>query len=346
MADFLTEIRQQPQALLNTLEHAFDLAADMEFLKVWRPAETVIFAGMGSSYFAPLAAVNLLSSLGHRSIALDASELLHYNLGLVRRSDLPLLISQSGESIETVKLAPHLRQRVDYLAALTNETGSSLAAAADFVLPTMAGREEMTSSKTYVSTLALLFVLAYLKEGDLPADVRRRLLEVPSRLAEWIERVDGISERAIDWLGRTDHLEIIARGSSLATARQGALVLKEASGTLSEAMAGGEFRHGPMEAVRQGFKAVILAPATPSYGLNADMARDMAAFGAGVLFVTSTGRGIKEDGIFNIEIEEDDPYLFTLFDIQVIDFLAIGLAGSRGYIPGTFNRGAKVTTRE
>ncbi|MDD3925913.1 MAG: SIS domain-containing protein [bacterium] len=346
MSDFLHEIREQPAAVKATLDYLLSGGIDDAFIRDWRSAETVIFTGMGSSCFAPLTAMNLMAAYERRAFVLDASELLHYNMGIIRSGDLPVLISQSGESVETVKLLDLMREKTGRIVSLTNTGDSTLAAGSDHLLLTRAGNEEMTSSKTYVSTIMLLLLIVHIGNGDLPETVRKAVYDIPGKLDEIINSSQETARRILDYMGMPQHLELISRGPSMATARQGALVLKEASGTLTEAMNGGEFRHGPMEAVNSDFKAVIFAPSGPSYALNAGMAEDIAGFGGKVAFVTSSGKALNDKRIMNIEIPEDDPYLFTMLDIQVIDFLAMEIAREKGFKAGSFTHGAKVTTKE
>src|ERR1041385_132890 len=160
MGYFLDEVRDQGKALRNAAEKYRDegghLIRDAARLAGGRP---VLFAGMGSSWAAALAAEAYLVRAGMTAFAVDASEALYRWLPVLnaKPAPLPVLVSQSGESREVVAIAARLS--TPYLA-VTNSPGSSLARKAAAVLPLHAGEEKGVTNKTFTNTVAILGLLA------------------------------------------------------------------------------------------------------------------------------------------------------------------------------------------
>ena len=162
MNKFLNEIFDQPRALENTLDYYLTGEGQEsleKLLSVWKKGsfKQVLFTGMGSSFFAPYTATCQLSDSGIPSLSLNAGELLHYHLPLISPEVLLTCISQSGESFEVVKIIEKLNKKITYIG-ISNEEKSTLALNSPIKLLTRAGREEMTSTKTYVSTLLVLSI--------------------------------------------------------------------------------------------------------------------------------------------------------------------------------------------
>ncbi len=169
MNKFLVEILEQPQALDKTLKYYLGEEGRLLLEKAKNTIDTkqfeqIIFTGMGSSYFTSYAASNLFESLGINSFVVNASELLHYNNTLLKKKTLLICFSQSGESYEVKQLLNELSDSV-FCLGITNENRSTLAEKADLTLICKAGKEEMTSTKTYVSTTLVSFILGWYLVG-------------------------------------------------------------------------------------------------------------------------------------------------------------------------------------
>ncbi len=256
---FIDEMKEQPAALERLVSRgrrsiqraARDLqAAD-------RP---ILLLGMGSSYFAGLYGGWLLNRAGVAAMALEASMVLHDHAALLHASSRIVLISQSGESSEVVGLAEAVEP--GRVIVITNDPASTLARHyPSNVLLLEAGKEEATTSKTYTNTLALLAMLAGVDA--------ERLASVPETLQLLLEGTEQFPPAP-------QELTLIARGPSLTSALQGALILREGAAVTATGFSGGGFRHGPMQWAENRDVLFFLGH-NPYRGLQSKLAEELAS---------------------------------------------------------------------
>jgi len=350
MNNFLKEIYEQPAALEKTVNYYMNgegAAKLSELESKWKSGKfrSVLFTGMGSSYFAPHTAMCLLSSYGIRSQVVNSGELLHYHRRLVTEDILFTAISQSGESFEIVKLLEKLNLP-DSCIGITNEEESTLAQRAGLTLLSRAGKEDMTSTKTYISTLMVLHIFSLVLAGEWNEQNRSAIHRVVSAVDSMIKESDRLLPGATELLGRPEFVQVIGRGPSYSTVKQGALMFMEAARNPSAGIYGGEFRHGPMEMVKEGFRAVIFAPDGATCEQGFKMAADIAGFGGKVLLITNKNGELPAKGIQRILIPFYDEFLFPIPAIIPLQFIVNKWATGEGNEPGNFTRGAKVTITE
>jgi glucosamine--fructose-6-phosphate aminotransferase (isomerizing) len=350
MNKFLKEIFEQPQVLEDTLNYYLQGDGRTELDKVssiWKKGKfkEVIFTGMGSSFFAPHTAQCFLSKYGIASKIINAGELLHYHLPILRDSSLITCISQSGESYEIVKILEKIPAG-QTCVGITNEESSTLAQKSGLTLLSRAGREEMTSSKSYVSTLMVLSVFTHVltkswNPGSMPElnssiEAVRKLID---NKEEWLAP-------AMNVLGHPPFVQIIGRGPSYSSVLQGALMIMEAARNPAAGIYGGEFRHGPMEMANKKFRAIILAPLGATYNQGLKLAEDITRFGGKVVLITNSLAAFSNHDIYPIRIPCGDEFLFPIPAIVPLQFIVNQWAVDEGHEPGNFTMGAKVTTSE
>jgi len=352
MNKFLDEIFEQPAALKNTLDYYCKGEGAHLLEKVsrmWQKGNfsQVLFTGMGSSFFAPHSASCFLSDNGIRSFTHNAGELLHYHLQLLKEDVMLTCISQSGESFEVVKLMDKINPGVKFIG-ITNEENSTLARKAGIALLSRAGKELMTSTKTYVSTLLVLNIYCRVLAGKwAPAQ----------KSVEELNAVVGASEFLIalnqDWLadamkmlGYPPFVQVVGRGPAYSSVLQGALMFMEAVRNPASGLYGGEFRHGPMEMSKKGFRAIILAPIGVTYNQGIRLANDLAESGGKVILITNSQKAFSNKNIFSVRVPVQDEFLFPIAAIIPIQFIVNQWAADKGITPGQFSVGAKVTTTE
>lgn len=353
MTKFLLEILEQPVALRSTAayyEQAEGIAALDRIAAALRNAPLVVATGMGSSFFLAGAFATMMAQNGIPATALNAGELLHYGLDGIREDTLIVAISQSGESYETVNVVRTLNGRGLRFttATITNEPDSYLGHTADILLPTVAGREEKTSTKTFITAYQVISMIAGKLRGAAPAS---GVWEAMARSVEKsLNQRDKTLPAMLRSLGSAGYLQLIARGTTMAAASQSALMAMEASHTPSQAMPGGEFRHGPLEMVQPGFVSIILAHSgAPTFGQLEKLSNDILAFGGRVLLITD-----REDALAPREgltiVAVDAPADADFFAIPSIIPVQLAIEAwareEKGIIPGEFTHGAKVTAVE
>ncbi len=350
MNRFLKEIHEQPEALRNTLSSIMDkqtmhildkLLSTMDTNRI----EKIVFTGMGSSYFVSYAAALLLNTSGRFAVAVNASELLHYGYPVIDKKTLLVYISQSGESYEIKKLLE--KRDPDVLCAgITNEKYSTLGRKSGIVLPVKAGLEEMTSTKTYITTLLASYILAWKIAGVRNDDITNRLKDLPAQFEQGLKDLPDTVEKALDFMGDLTALPVIARGPAYCTAGQGALMFKEADKVPAFNILGGEFRHGPMEMVQPGVKTILLAPSGKTFDQSLKMAEDIAGFGGRVLLITDVELKPTDENIFTIRVAGGNEFIFSITAILPLQLMVDAYAKRKGFEAGSFSRGAKVTLIE
>ena len=347
---FLGEICGQPAALRRAASRFPEDLAGLEAIHDRaRLARTIVFTGMGSSYDACYPAVNDLAGRGVPALLVDSAELLHFRRAILGPETLLVIVSQSGESAEIVKLAKEIerQKRRPFLVSITNGTGNDLARAADVRLDTTAGPESGPSTVTFSAAMATLSGLARLLAGDGVATAvdRTRTAVEGTALAQerLLEDPEATAERLRTWHAGRSVTVALGRGPARAAAEMSALLLKEC-GVMAESIESGAFRHGPLELAGPDMAAIVFATEPETRRLDLGLADDLVEAGSGVLVVTPDGEAPK--GAEASATGYLDRALMSAAAIVPVQLLAWGLARAAGRSPGVYTRATKVTTRE
>ncbi|HAH88492.1 MAG TPA: hypothetical protein DCL60_14090 [Armatimonadetes bacterium] len=346
---FLGEVAEQSRRLRNLVEF-YRTEEGTELL--WKATHlfthhthSIIFAGMGSSEFAPVVVRDYLAyNLGVPVVLWEAGELLHYGMNCIRDDDLIIAISQSGESIETRKVVDILRDHLGVIS-ITNDPESKIARYSRLDLQILAGAEASISSKTYTNSLGLLLILSRAVTALDAEPLYRSLLEIADGMESFrADRLDEI-EDAAKFMHAADAVHFISRGPAMAAARQAALTFGTGARIFTCAVPGGSVRHGLMGSMGAGHYAIIFAPDGPGGDLLRKLAVDLAVLGSKVVLFTSE-ETVKDHNLCTIRITPGDPELFPLACAMPLELLFETLARDKGLVAGVFIRGEKVTTKE
>lgn len=347
---FLADIRDQPRAIL-AARAGVDAARTLKIAALCSAIADgrirhVLLTGMGGSLHSAYGSAQRLATALPVPVSLwDTSELIQQAPGLVRSDTLVIAISQSGESIELQRLT-QFPVRPFAVISITNGPENTVSAWADCAVATNAGPEDAVSTKTYLAGLVALHavecILMQRSEG-LGAAVAALAQNVAASLA----RSEQLAPEVLAFLGHENPLTFIGRGASFGSAAMAALMTAEAAKLTSVAMTGGQFRHGPLELVREGFRAVIFLGDGAGRDLNAVTARDIARFGGRCLVVAADPpAGLGRPGIEVLEIPDAPAALLPALEIIPLQFLMVPLALARGFEAAHFLNGAKVTLLE
>ncbi len=351
--DMLREIYEQPEALARTLDLYLGLAGKTlkpemaTLLAGWsNPAGEILIAASGSSRHSGLYAEILLEDLC--GLAVDVEYASEYSCrgGQDLRHPSVLVLSQSGETSDTLAALEEARLRGQKTLAITNHVDSTMAHLADVSMPLAAGVEKaIPATKSFTCQLAVLFVLA-LYEGARLGRMDRAAL---TGHIEELAAVGGKIEKALDgW--RTQMAELatkytsaatflyLGRGIHYAIAREGALKLKEASYVHAEGYPVGELKHGPNALVSDSVPLVVLA--TVDRGLEASVMRyektlqllaDMKAQGAKVIALANEGdarvAGLVTDCV---SVPVASEYLLPILEVVPLQLFAYFMALEHG----------------
>ncbi len=350
MNKFLQEIEEQPQALKETLycytEGKGKKTLD-QVVALWQSGkyDKIIFTGMGSSYFISYAATCLLNGSEIKSFAINAGELLHYQFPLLDQSTLLVCISQSGESYEIVKILEKLSPEVT-VVAICNEADSTLAKKAQVSLLSKAGKEEMTSTKTFISTYLVTYLLSLAFTAKFNDSSVAEIEATIQAVTGLLDNCDQWLTGAVKTIAHAPFVQLVGRGPVFASVQQSALMLMEATRNPASALLGGEFRHGPMEMIKSGSRVVVFAPSGTTYDQSISATRDVLKFGGNVLLITDQVPAIKDDNLFPILIPHTNESLFAITSIIPMQLIVNQWSIEEENMPGDFTRGAKVTSIE
>ncbi|HEY3080901.1 MAG TPA: SIS domain-containing protein [Chloroflexota bacterium] len=342
---FLRDVSEQPKAIEDTLAALTGDAALLGRLAQLRQrGGTMVLTGMGSSLAALYPTHLRLLAAGLPVVLIEAGELLHYAADRLGGQTI-VMVSQSGESVEIVRLLERIGGRATVLG-VTNEPDSTLARQAEITLLLRAGTEGIVATKTYVATLAALSVFVGALTGALEAELARSR-RAAAALRDLIGRREAITRTLVETFGsRPRQLWTIARGPSMASAQAGSLILKEASHTAAEALTGGQFRHGPLEMVGSGHRALLFSPAGPTASIVRRLGEEIARYRGRVVLVGPADRQLPGADLPLVETDRIDDTAAPMVEIVAAELLAQAVAEARGHEPGVFRRMGKVTREE
>jgi len=270
----LKEIHEQPMALRNTLKIPEE---EIEvFAKELMKADHIYITAAGTSYYASLAGKYIVTRfLGKYIHNIECSEFKNKLFGALEKNSVILAVSQSGETVDTIEAirwAKKVQKGVKVLS-ITNVVGSSITRYSDHSIVTRAGPEiGVAATKTYV-TQVLTLALIGLKTAGLKKTMKKEELEryyealksTPDIIENLLDnKLDSIQE-IVKNLERNKNYFFLARGISIATAKEAGLKLKEVACRFIEGYSAAHAKHGPISLVRDGFPIIFIAPPDKSY---------------------------------------------------------------------------------
>jgi glutamine---fructose-6-phosphate transaminase (isomerizing) len=305
----------------------------------------LIYTGMGASLFAAMPAVARLVERGLAAQVIESAELLHYGSAGLRSSDLAVLISRSGGSIEVLRLVEKMRAAGVTIVGVTNVPGSELERVADSTLSIHSKADQLVAVQTYTGTvLALLLLAEQVIAGDAAALAEAYATALPA-LSTFIDDCHDASESWQEWLHSPAPLYLLGRGPALASAFEGALLLHETAKAAAVPMSCGQFRHGPVEAVSSDFRAIVFGTPEPTRSLDSSLADDLYRMGAKVRWI-GPARADSNNSPSLVPWPEVPSTLAAIFEIVAMQFAAYRLALWRGIVPGDFRYSSEVTAVE
>lgn len=326
MNPFYQDILRQPEVLRDLIAYYQTIEGEARLRAVQRPRQ-VLLTGMGASYHAALYASYLLQSLNIPSVALEASNLINFNHPLLEWFDMLIFISQSGASAEVQPLLDMLPPSLG-LVAVTNQPDRPLGLQAKHVLTLNAGVETTVAAKTYLNSLAILWLLAqgWAGQAAYAFDALRETADAVQALVT--------DEAAIvsDWLGRLedqDSLIFLGHGPHVATARQAAMMLAEWAKLPAQAMSIGAFRHGFIEMVNDRSGIVLFGEGGSTRTSTRGLIDELSGYGAAVLSVVNGRTAPTLNGDYRA-----GDYLAPLLDVVPAQFFAEQMARTFNVQPG------------
>jgi len=339
----LREIREQPAALARLLEHRAEYRSVARILRA-RGVDLVRLVGHGSSDNAASYGVYAFGLLpGWTALRDSISLAVYYEAETQFEGSCVVGLSQSGQTPDVVAYVERARARGAFTVAVTNETGSPLAEAADVVLPLAAGPEQaIAATKTYTAQVAALALLAgYTAEfGERIAEGIEQVTKLVSESLPALERRLSEVAVALAFVGR---MFVIGRGPEFATAREISLKLLETCRVAAAPLTATDLAHGPVAALDGLFPVWTIASDDPLLPTVQEAAARAHAAGA-TLLVSGTGAAAIPDGDYYVPVPKPGLSLLTpLLSVVPGQVLAWALARAKGLDPDRPHGLTKVT---
>lgn len=345
----LLEIKEQPEAL----RRLYAAYIDGENQNLRQAAELVkksgftIMTGMATSEYANYAASSILNNHARLNFVYDVSELLYYHLPTLYQPGACLvLVSQSGNSAEIVHILEEVKGKVPVIGVFNDET-SCLAQNCDIQLPIYAGPQLACGSKTNLSSVAVLNLLATAVVGrDLKAEGENILAAADSIqrfLSDWPAQVDPL----VDFLTGSRYTVFLGRGPGRASAMFSATLFREVPKVVAEGMGAAAFRHGLREMIHPEDRVVIFAPQSHTQPYLFHMAEDLLDIDVPVLLVrNSDGTLLPSKELLVLRTEYLPELWAPLLDMVPLQLAGYELAKRRGIEPGKLVVSTYVTSVE
>ena len=339
----LKEIYEQPQVVGDTMtafihpttghislpDLPFDIAA----------VTKITIVACGTAYYAGMVAKYWLEELAGLPVDVDVASEFRYRRAPVDAGAVTLVISQSGETFDTLAAMRHMQTQGQKAIAVVNSPESTIAREADVVLPTLAGPEiGVASTKaftTQLTVLACLAVAAARARGTIDQATEARLAgalrEVPARAVDVLAHDETLQDVAHEVAEARDVL-YLGRGTGFPIALEGALKLKEISYIHAEGYAAGEMKHGPIALIDEGVPVIVIAPRDHVFDKTASNVEEVKARGGRVI-VLSDRAGADQLGrgtMAAFGLPEVDPFVAPILYAIPVQLLAYHTAVLKG----------------
>ena len=338
------EIMEQPKAFRDTVFPRIqdgrvvldDLNLDGEYLK---NADKIYIIACGSSYHVGMVAKYVLEKLLRKPVEVTLASEFRYCDPLVSERTLCIVISQSGETIDTLAAMREAKRLGARILSIVNVVGSSIARESDDVLYTWAGPEiAVATTKAYSTQLAVIYLIA-LRFAELLGTIGEEeyenivaeILTIPTKMERILENREAIQYYASIYFNH-ESIFFIGRNIDYAIGLEGSLKLKEISYIHSEAYAAGELKHGTISLIENGTLVVALASCVQLFDKLMSNVVEVKSRGADVvgLTVESKGSALKKTVDHAILVPDTHPMLLPSLDVIPMQLFAYYVALMRG----------------
>jgi glutamine---fructose-6-phosphate transaminase (isomerizing) len=318
------EIHEQPEVVGHTLARYVDMATDRVALPASLPfdfkdIQRISITACGTASYAGYIAKYWFERLGRIPVELDVASEFRYREAPLRKGDLAIFISQSGETADTLAALRYAKGQGVHTLSVVNVPSSTIARESETVMPTLAGPEiGVASTKAFtcqLMVLAALAVAAGRARGELSETDETRLVhglvEIPRLMAAALA-TEPLMEKLARDIAKSKDVLYLGRGTSYPLALEGALKLKEISYIHAEGYAAGELKHGPIALIDENMPVVVIAPYDRVFEKTVSNMQEVAARGGNIILMTDA-KGAAEasvDSLLTIVLP-DMPAAFT-----------------------------------
>jgi glutamine---fructose-6-phosphate transaminase (isomerizing) len=299
------EIHEQPEVVGHTLARFVDLATERVALPAKLPfdfkdLQRISIVACGTASYAGYVAKYWFERLARVPVELDVASEFRYREAPLRKGDLAIFISQSGETADTLAALRYAKMQGVHTLSVVNVPSSTIARESETVLPTLAGPEiGVASTKAFTCQLMVLAAIAIaagkargeMSDAD-EAKLVHGLIEIPRLMAAALATEPQIEKLARE-IAKSRDVLYLGRGTSYPLALEGALKLKEISYIHAEGYAAGELKHGPIALIDENMPVVVIAPHDAVFEKTVSNMQEVAARGGNIILMTDA-RGAAE----------------------------------------------------
>ncbi len=338
----IKEIMEQPKALKDTIEPRIkdgkinfeDIDFSDEFLK---NIDCIHIVACGSAYHVGVVGKYIIEDLARKPVYVEIASEFRYSNPLVTDKSLVIVISQSGETADTLEALKIAKSKGAKILSIVNVVGSSIANISDNVLYTWAGPEiSVATTKAYSTQLSLIYLVAlYISEkigtidSDFVAEKIKEIEKIPGYIEEILKLAPEIEQMAKRY-AYLEHAYFIGRNFDYAIALEASLKLKEISYIHSEAYAAGELKHGTISLIEEGTFVVGLACNKDLFKKTMSNVEEVKARGAEVMLITSENMDVSESMVDTvIRIPDCDKLITPSLEVVPMQLLGYYIALAR-----------------
>lgn len=339
----MKEIHEQPRAVQDTIRSVvkngtIDLSEMGLREELVKNLDTVYIVACGSAYHVGVAAQYVLEDLAKVRVRVELASEFRYRNPLLRENDLVVIISQSGETADSLAALREAKQRKVHTLGIVNVVGSSIAREADNVFYTLAGPEiAVATTKAYSAQLAACYLLAVefaRMRGEIDGAEYTHLVDEIEQLPGKMERVLQDQER-IQWFASkfsaAHDIFYLGRGLDYATGLEGSLKMKEISYIHSEAYAAGELKHGTISLIESGTLVVGVLTQSKLFEKMMSNLVEVKSRGAYLMGLTTYGNYSIEDTVdFTVYIPKTDEHFTASLAVIPLQLMGYYVSVARG----------------
>ena len=340
----LKEIHEQPKVIGSVVNSVLSKEKNICFenFKLTKEElneiDRIFIVACGTAYHAGLMGKIAIEKLARIPVEVDIASEFRYRNPLVTDKSLVIIVSQSGETADTLAALRDCNKIGARTLGVTNVVGSTISREAKHVIYTMAGPEiAVASTKAYTTQVAIMNLIglyfAELKDSvdsNIGNDIKDSLIKLPEQIEKVLERKEEI-EKVSEILSKEENLFFLGRGADFALALEGSLKLKEISYIHSEAYAGGELKHGTIALIEEGTKIVALLTQTELKEKMISNIVELKARGAEVIGVSYDDEELDSSVFDNIvRIPRVLDMVSPIVAVVVLQLLAYYTAKNKG----------------
>lgn len=358
----IKEINEQPNAIKTTIMPRIknglpDLEKNGITQEKLRSFKNITIVACGTAMHAGMVGKYVIEDLARVPVTVDIASEFRYRNPIISEGDLVIIISQSGETADSLAAMRLAKQKGATTLAIVNAKGSSIAREADMLIYTLAGPEiSVASTKAYITQLSVMYLFAFelaLAKGTVGNAEVERLVSALMKMPEAVQYVIDNCEEKCKYIATklitAESLLYIGRGLDYALSMEGSLKLKEVSYIHSESYAAGELKHGTISLIDDGMPVIAVATQTDIIPKTISNIVEVKSRGAKVILVCTDAcaRELKE-GIadYVVEIPHSDEMLMPITAVVPLQLLAYYTSVNRGIDPDKPKNLAKSVTVE